>query len=264
MDKGLKKWSTSTDVEPVHKATNPLQKAKRGLDDLEIKEKRKKQKIDKEKSDKKEIKKLRKSFKELTEIMKELQEIFQSKAHLPVISFGKKEPVKKPQPINECNFGNKDHLINANHSVFVRGFDTSLPRQQIKNALWKHFESYGKVETVYVPIECATGSSLGYAFVEMEEGFTNKLLNLDGSDVDELDLDVEHAKFRPESFGFDDFIGCKRCCNYMPWLTDRVKNGPYHGRFARYCPDKKWRTVGTPFSKIGRFTAIVGRVYSFT
>ncbi|OAP16910.1 hypothetical protein AXX17_AT1G67730 [Arabidopsis thaliana] len=55
MDRRLKKCSTSTDVESVHdvsKVTDPLQKAKRELDNVEIKEKQKKQKNQNETSEK--------------------------------------------------------------------------------------------------------------------------------------------------------------------------------------------------------------------
>lgn len=63
---------------------------------------------------------------------------------------------------NECNYDNKDHLGHNDDTLFVRGFDTSLPRREIKSQLWKHFGSCGKVIRVYVPIECETGTSLGF------------------------------------------------------------------------------------------------------
>lgn len=138
------------------------------------------------------------------------------------------------EPINECNFGNKDHLINTDRSLFVRGFDTFRPRQEIKSALWKHFESCGKVKRVYVPIECDTGSCLGFAFIEMEEGYTMGII-LDGSHLEERVLRVEFAKYRDESFGFYGFIGCDRCCTYMPWLNDRDRCR----RYASF-PRRNW------------------------
>lgn len=124
--------------------------------------------------------------------MKKLHEVILRRADQPVISFRvyvlllhrissfliflvffelipigpqqKEPPKKKVEPIyhNECNYDNKDHLGHNDDTLFVRGFDTSLPRREIKSQLWKHFGSCGKVIRVYVPIECETGASLGF------------------------------------------------------------------------------------------------------
>lgn len=64
----------------------------------------------------------------------------------------------------ECCFETEDSDGNNEYTVFVRGLDTSLPRDEIKKALRKHFESCGcEVTRVFVPIECETGAPLGFA-----------------------------------------------------------------------------------------------------
>ncbi|XP_019093496.1 PREDICTED: uncharacterized protein LOC104753817, partial [Camelina sativa] len=167
-------------------------------------------------------KKLRKTFEKLTETTEKLHEIILTRPNLPDISFRKEVPRKEVKPIyhNECNFGNKDHLALNDDTLFVRGFDTSLPRHEIKSALWKHFSSCGKVTTVYVPIECATGASLGYAFINLKDhtkGFT-----LSGSLLGGRKLHVMMAKYRDEFGGYSNFRGCQRCRNYQPWLVHRA------------------------------------------
>ncbi|ESQ42662.1 hypothetical protein EUTSA_v10014402mg [Eutrema salsugineum] len=265
MDKRLNECSTSTDVETVHgvnKVTNPQTDKKRELDNLEIKEKRKKQRKHDEKSEKNEIKKLRKSYEEMTETMKKLYELIESRAGLR-ISFEKEAPKKKKKLeriyINECNFGNKDHLGLNEETLFVTGFDTCLPRLIIKSALLKHFGSCGKVTNVYVPIECATGASLGYAFINLKKNHT-KGLTLSGSYLGGRMLDVMMAKDRPEFFGLEDFEGCDRCCGYKPWLvTSRSLDNSFRNWRRKIKIER--RTFGSPYSKIGRFTASIARLH---
>ncbi|XP_019085281.1 PREDICTED: uncharacterized protein LOC104712945 isoform X2 [Camelina sativa] len=254
MDKGLKKCSTSTDVvsvHHVHKVTNPYQKAnKRELDNLEIKEKRKKQKKHNEISEEmekseKEIEKLRKSLKEMTETIKELRLIIQTSA-------------KRSTPFRNrdvCNFGDKDHEGNNNRTLFCRGFDISVPRHEIKRALWKHFSSCGKVKRVYVPIECATGVALGFALIDMAKHSTRGL-KLDGSVLGGRILCVKIGTSTMELYSLGRrFRGCKRCCHQRPSYESIVT----------YYDKKPWwlapPIVGTRLSKIRRFTVVIDRFH---
>ncbi|XP_023643895.1 uncharacterized protein LOC17894334 [Capsella rubella] len=101
----------------------------------------------------KEIKKLRKSCEKLTETFEKLQEIILNGRNLPVVSFKEKEaPEIKVQP-----------------TLLVKGFDESLPRDEIKTALWKHFSTCGKVTDVHVPINFKTGAPLRYACILLED-----------------------------------------------------------------------------------------------
>lgn len=46
--------------------------------------------------------------------------------------------------------------------VFVKGFDSSLSEDDIRNALTEHFSSCGEVKTVSVPMDRETGNSKGF------------------------------------------------------------------------------------------------------
>ncbi|KAG7589984.1 RNA recognition motif domain [Arabidopsis suecica] len=206
-----------------------------------------------EKSDKQEIEKLRKSLKEMSQTIKELREIIQTRPNLPVISF--RPPKKKVGPIyhNVCNFDDKDHLGLSDDALFVQGFDISPPRHEIKTALWNHFSSCGKVYQIYVPIACSSGASLGYAFIDMKD--ETKGLTLSGSHLGGRKLHVMMARYRSEFGCSSNLSSCQRCRTYKPWLVERALS---KARFAKHWR-RKPQTVGTPYSKIGRFTAIIGR-----
>ena len=47
-------------------------------------------------------------------------------------------------------------------SVFVKGFDSSLPEEDIKSALSAHFASCGEITRVSVPCDRETGASKGF------------------------------------------------------------------------------------------------------
>lgn len=50
-------------------------------------------------------------------------------------------------------------------SIFVKGFDSSLPEEDIKSALTKHFSSCGEITRVSVPCDRETGSSKGFVTI---------------------------------------------------------------------------------------------------
>lgn len=66
------------------------------------------------------------------------------------------------EAIHEYCFESKDAERTDTDTIFVKGFDSSLPRDDIKTALTKHFGSCGEITRVFVPIECKTGASLGF------------------------------------------------------------------------------------------------------
>ncbi|KFK35839.1 hypothetical protein AALP_AA4G043800 [Arabis alpina] len=110
----------------------------------------------------------------------------------------------------ECCFESEDSEGHYSRSVLVKGFDTCHSRDDIKTALWKHFESCGcKVVRVFVPIECKTGVPLGFAFVYVDDSL--KAISLGCGYMGERHLRVMMAKYQPESTVFPNFHGCKRC-----------------------------------------------------
>ncbi|XP_019085703.1 PREDICTED: uncharacterized protein LOC104710220 isoform X2 [Camelina sativa] len=106
-----------------------------------------------------------------------------------------------------CLYENEDAYGNSPMTVFVRGFDCSLPMADIKSTLRKHFSSCGVICRVFVPAECKTGSLLGYAFLSILPD-QKKALALDGSYLGSLKLEVRSAS---SIIGYPNFIGCKRC-----------------------------------------------------
>ncbi|KAL1217584.1 Nucleolin 2 [Cardamine amara subsp. amara] len=168
--KTLKKCSASTNVEA---ATEPLKKPKRELEDSEssVKLKKHKENDDDQKTTlKKEIYEIAKFIKDMPEGVKILQENSLTKADLEDILLKVKEtPKEKVEEIYECCFETKEGEGNNRYTIFVWGFRCSLSRDDVKSALKKHFGSCGQITRVFVPIECKTGSPLGFAFVDLSD-----------------------------------------------------------------------------------------------
>ncbi|CAH8280099.1 unnamed protein product [Arabidopsis lyrata] len=110
----------------------------------------------------------------------------------------------------DCCFEDKDAFGNNERTILVRGFDCSLPRDDVKSALKKYFGSCGEISRVFVPIECQTGSPAGFAFIDLCED-EEKALALDGSYLGSLRLEVRMAKRTVEYVAYPNFKGCKRC-----------------------------------------------------
>ncbi|XP_010485217.2 PREDICTED: polyadenylate-binding protein 2-like [Camelina sativa] len=120
---------------------------------------------------------------------------------------------KKTKKVEEyvCNYDNHEEAFGNNHdTIFVKGFDCSLSRDDIKSSLEKHFGSCGEISRVFVPFECKTGSPLGYAFIDLRND-AKKALTLDGSYMGSLKLEVVMANSRTESVRYPNFSGCGRC-----------------------------------------------------
>lgn len=61
-----------------------------------------------------------------------------------------------------CYFDSEGSDMKNSKTIFVKGFDCSLPMDVIKRKLREHFSTCGeKVSTVFLPYECKTGSLLG-------------------------------------------------------------------------------------------------------
>lgn len=116
-------------------------------------------------------------------------------------------------------------------TVFVKGFDSSLPEDDIKSALSEHFASCGEVTRVSVPIDRETGASKGFvtsasnlwifsvgssmltkeklmfsfhriAYIDFKEGAEKeKAFELDGSDMGGYSLKVDEPRPRGDSGG---------------------------------------------------------------
>ncbi|CAA7044140.1 unnamed protein product [Microthlaspi erraticum] len=126
------------------------------------------------------------------------------------------EPEETERPANyECCFETQDSNGGFDDSgVLVRGFDTSLARNDIKSAVWKHFESGGcEVSRVFVPIECHTSVPLGFAFVDVDDN--EKALYLGGCYVGECTFHVVMAGSQKESCCFPNFRGCRDCGTFL-------------------------------------------------
>ncbi|KAF8085321.1 hypothetical protein N665_0672s0035 [Sinapis alba] len=128
----------------------------------------------------------------------------------------KKQKQKQEEETTEkkqqCCFDTKDADGNNDRTIFVTDFDTSGSRDEIRSALAKHFSSCGELTRVFVPIECETGVSRGYAFINLKtRDEFEAALTLDGSDLGGRKLLVIKAKKREEYYGYGDFKGCEIC-----------------------------------------------------
>ncbi|VVB13185.1 unnamed protein product [Arabis nemorensis] len=155
-----------------------------------------------------EIKEMKKVRKSLTETVKKLPETSLVQAGLPF-----KEKGTTPEEKYECCHESKESAVlnSMEDTIFVKGFDPSLARDDIKTALRTHFGTCGKVTRVYVPTECKTGATIGYAFVDMRSSSVEKALKLSGSSLGGWNLEVMMAKDRSEFYNLTNFRGCERC-----------------------------------------------------
>ncbi|KAF3580314.1 hypothetical protein DY000_02029049 [Brassica cretica] len=112
----------------------------------------------------------------------------------------------------ECCFDTKDAKGNNERTIFVTGFDNSGSRDEIRSALAKHFSSCGELKRVFVHIECETGVSRGYAFINLKKRVgIEAALSLNGSDLGGHKLLVTMARLRDEYYAHFNFKGCEIC-----------------------------------------------------
>ncbi|KAF8098558.1 hypothetical protein N665_0264s0058 [Sinapis alba] len=140
-----------------------------------------------------------------------------------------KEKETSKKKVVECCFESEDAFIQHQYTIFVGGFRCSSSRDDIKSALIKHFSSCGEVSRVSIPFHCQTGSSMGFAFINMIKDY-DKALTLDGSYLDGLRLTVTMAINRSEYYGYTNRKGCERCGIA---LSTHVKKQMYEKFYSR-------------------------------
>ncbi|XP_018434043.2 nucleolin 1-like isoform X1 [Raphanus sativus] len=156
----------------------------------------------------------------------------------------KQEEEETAEKKKRCCFGTKDAKGNDERTIFVTGFDNSGSRDEIRSALAKHFSSCGVLTRVFVHIECKTGVSRGYAFINLKQrGGGEELeaaLTLNGSDLGGRKLLVTMAKSRDEYYGHFNYTGCEIC--RAMFAAGRLKMYRWNlrtggGKFIRHSPE---------------------------
>ncbi|XP_056843443.1 nucleolin 1-like isoform X2 [Raphanus sativus] len=156
----------------------------------------------------------------------------------------KQEEEETAEKKKRCCFGTKDAKGNDERTIFVSGFDNSGSRDEIRSALAKHFSSCGELTRVFVHIECKTGVSRGYAFINLKQrGGGEELeaaLTLNGSDLGGRKLLVTMAKSRDEYYGHFNYTGCEICRAMFKDARRRLykwKRETGDGKFITYSPE---------------------------
>ncbi|XP_027913240.1 nucleolin 1-like isoform X2 [Vigna unguiculata] len=86
--------------------------------------------------------------------------------------------------------------------IYVRGFNRSLPVEEIKASLEKHFGSCGEIVRISIPKCRESGDVKGFAHLEFNHvACVNKALHLDESEFGGYRLTVEKEKPRRENRG---------------------------------------------------------------
>ncbi|KAL2347277.1 hypothetical protein Fmac_001277 [Flemingia macrophylla] len=86
---------------------------------------------------------------------------------------------------------------NSSPTIYVRGFDSSLPAGKIKASLEEHFGSCGEIERISVPTFHDSGAVKGFAHLEFKDADSaEKALHLDQTELGGYPLLVEKAKKR--------------------------------------------------------------------
>ncbi|KAH0862198.1 hypothetical protein HID58_079409 [Brassica napus] len=119
--------------------------------------------------------------------------------------------------------------------IFVKGFDSSLPEEDIRQALTQHFASCGEITRVSLPMDRETGASRGIAYIDFKEG-AEKAYDLNGTELGGWNIVVDEAKPRDSSGGGGgggrfSGGGGGRFCSGRGRDSGRGRNGG--GRFGR-------------------------------
>uniref|UniRef100_A0A0R0IK62 RRM domain-containing protein n=1 Tax=Glycine max TaxID=3847 RepID=A0A0R0IK62_SOYBN len=87
-------------------------------------------------------------------------------------------------------------------TVFVTGFDSSLPAEKIKASLEEHFGSCGEIQRISIPTFHDSGAVKGFAHLGFKDVVSvRKALHLDQNELGGFHLRVEKAKPRRENQG---------------------------------------------------------------
>lgn len=79
-------------------------------------------------------------------------------------------------------------------TIYVGNIPWSTTEDQLK----EYFGEHGQVLSARIITERATGRSKGYGFVEVPEEDADKIIELNGTELDGRKLVVNEAKPRPE------------------------------------------------------------------
>lgn len=79
-------------------------------------------------------------------------------------------------------------------TIYVGNIPWSITEDQLKD----HFGEHGQVLSARIITERATGRSKGYGFVEVPDEDADKIIELNGTEMDGRKLVVNEAKPRPE------------------------------------------------------------------
>ena len=79
-------------------------------------------------------------------------------------------------------------------TIYIGNIPWSIDEDQLKS----YFSEHGQVLSARIITERATGRSKGYGFVEVEEADAEKIIELNGAEMDGRKLVVNEAKPRPE------------------------------------------------------------------
>uniref|UniRef100_A0A1J3G5U4 Nucleolin 2 n=1 Tax=Noccaea caerulescens TaxID=107243 RepID=A0A1J3G5U4_NOCCA len=131
----------------------------------------------------------------------------QKESDLPVTSLKEKVEYK-------CCFESCEYEMKNPRTIFVKGFDCSLALDDIKNKLTQVFSSCGEVSEIYLPYHCKTGSSIGFAFINMRND-EKEALKLHGTPLGGMSLEVEMAYGRSEYSAYTNHRGCGHCRSHL-------------------------------------------------
>lgn len=79
-------------------------------------------------------------------------------------------------------------------TIYVGNIPWSLTEDQLK----AYFGEHGQVLSARIITERATGRSKGYGFIEVDDNDGEKMVELNGTELDGRKLVVNEAKPRPE------------------------------------------------------------------
>ncbi|XP_019090115.1 PREDICTED: nucleolin 1-like [Camelina sativa] len=84
-------------------------------------------------------------------------------------------------------------------TIYVEGFGSALPEDDIKTALSEHFSTCGEITRVFVPTSIVTGAVKGFAYIDLKED-TKKALELNGSVMIGKELVVKKVLLMRDSY----------------------------------------------------------------
>ncbi|KAK8971313.1 Nucleolin 2 [Platanthera guangdongensis] len=87
------------------------------------------------------------------------------------------------------------------HTIFVKGFDTSVEMNQLQSSLEEFFGSCGEITRMSLPRDYETGVSKGIGYIDFKDSSAfSKALELSGSELGGYSLTVGEAKPRDPGF----------------------------------------------------------------